>query len=67
MSVLFPPLVFALSSPYGDADLLCDGAEGGQGAVAVADRVLAQRTGHLAPFTQVGPQVAETHHGHRET
>ena len=47
------------SSPDGDTDLMNGGAEGGEGAVGVADAVLTERDGGLTPLTQVGPQVAE--------
>lgn len=46
-------------SPYGDADLLSDGAEGGQVAFTDTNVVFAHWTGHLTPLTQVVPQVAE--------
>ena len=46
-------------SPYGDADLFGDGAEGRQAAVTETHTVSALRTGCLTPLTQVEAQVTE--------
>lgn len=53
--------------PYGDADLLCEGAVGGQVAVAEADVVGAHRSGRQTPFAHVGCEAAEGLHHDQET